>query len=290
MVMMIRILALVLALIFGATSAAISVPQAVKEPAGAAAKVQVDTGPAPVDRRALDLLKKMSDTLSSAGTVRFQARSMVPAKTPDGIWINLYGASRVIKQGPDKLFASTAGDFAPHDFYYDGKTITSYSPDKNLYAVRPAPPTIDEMIDAAYSQDGKSFPYADLLVSDPYSILTKGLVRAHYVGQSTLRPLAASGSVKTDHLVFSNKAVQWQIWIDVDDHLPRLVCATYLADASEPSYTVELGDWKLNEPAGAQTFAFKNVSKASQVEFRNPMRARRMNPDGPVAVTSAEGA
>jgi len=247
-----------------------------------------DASPAPVvDQRALDMLKKMSDTLSQAKTIRFQARSMTPIKTPVGAWVNLYGTSQVVMQGPDKLFASTGGDFAAHDFYFDGKTIAMYSPAKNLYSVRQAPATIDEMIEQAYKEDGKSFPYADLLVSEPYAVLTDGLVGALYVGQSVIRPLAGTSGVKADHLVFSNKEVEWQIWIDVGDHLPRLVVATYLDEINEPSYSVEFGDWKLNEPVSPETFVFNNASQAARVEFRNPFQGRRMAPPGSAAAETA---
>jgi hypothetical protein len=182
---------------------------------------------APVmDQRALNILKEMSDTLAKAKTLRFQARSMVPVKGPGGVWINLYGTSQVVMQSPDKLFAVTAGDFAPYDFYYDGKTITSYAPDKNLYAVKDAPATIDAMIAEDYRAEGGSFPYADILVSQPYDVMTKNIISALYVGQSTIKPLAGQGEVKTEHLVFVNKNVEWQIWIDTVDHLPRLVSAT----------------------------------------------------------------
>jgi len=252
--------------------------------AGAWAQGAPSEAKAPViDQRALDMLKKMSDTLSEAKTVSFQARSMVPVRTPDGVWINLYGTSRVVMQGPDKLFASTAGDFAPYDFYFDGKTITAFAPNKNLYAVKAAPATIDAMIEEAYQKEGRSFPYADILVSEPYTVLTKGVTRAYYVGQSTIRPLAGAGGVKTDHLVFSHEGVQWQIWIDTNDHLPRMVCATYLDSEGEPSYTVEFGDWKLNEPVGPKTFIFSNASQAAKVEFRNPFQGRRMVPAGTAA-------
>jgi hypothetical protein len=219
----------------------------------------------------------MSDTLSQAKTISFQARSMVPLRTPEGVWINLYGTSQVIVQGPDKLFASTSGDFAAHDFYFDGKAVTMYSPVKNLYSIKQAPATIDEMIEQAFKDDGKSFPYADILVSQPYDVLTDGLLGAIYVGQSVIRPLAGTGSVKTDHLVFSNKEVEWQIWIDVGDHLPRLVVATYLDEIGEPSYSVEFGDWKLNEPVNADTFAFKNTTNAAKVEFKKPEQFTRGN-------------
>ena len=247
---------------------------------------QADRAAAPaqvIDQRALDMLKKMSDTLSQAKTVSFQARSMVPVRTPDGVWINLYGTSRVVMQGPDKLFASTGGDFASYDFYFDGKTITAFAPNKNLYAAKAAPATIDAMIEEAYQKDGKSFPYADILVSEPYTVLTKGLTSAYYVGQSILKPLSGAGGVKTDHLVFSHEGVQWQIWIDVADHLPRMVCATYLDDEGEPSYTVEFGDWKLNETVSPETFIFNNASQAAKVEFRNPFQGRRMSPVGNAA-------
>ena len=228
-----------------------------------------------LDPRALDILKLMSDKLSQAKSLRFEARSMMPVKSPNGMWISLYGTSRVVKEGSDKLFTETRGDFFPYDFYFDGKTITAYSPTKNLYAEKAAPGTVDSVIEEAYREEGKSFPYADILVAQPYNVLAEGLVRAVYAGQSTFRPLSGAGSVKTDHLVFSNKGVEWQIWIDTGNRLPRMVCATYLDNEGEPSYTVEFGDWKIDEPVPPETFMFQNTSKAAKVEFRNPMQQGR---------------
>ena len=54
-------------------------PAQVKSPGGQAA--------ASLDPRALDMLKLMSDKLSQAKSVRFEARSMVPIKSPKGIRI-----------------------------------------------------------------------------------------------------------------------------------------------------------------------------------------------------------
>ena len=216
------------------------------------------------DQRALDILKRMSDTLSKAKTVSFRSKNMVPIEGPGGVWISLYDDARVVMQAPDKLFIETRGDSAPLDYYYNGKTITTYVPDNNLYADKAAPATIDEVIEAAYDEDGKSFPYADLLVSDPYAVLTENLLNAIYVGQSDI------GGVKTYHLVFSHKDVEWQIWIGVDNNLPVLLVATYLDEASEPSYTTEFREWKLNEPVDESTFVFQNTTKAQKVEYKNP--------------------
>ena len=235
-------------------------------PVPAAVNGEASKSTARIDPRALTTLKKMSETLTAAGTLSFKSKSMVPIKGPQGMWINLFESSSVVKQGTEKLYAETRGDFFPYDCYFHGKTITAYAPTTHVYAHNDAPGTIDELIDRAFREDGKTFPYADILVASPYEVLTQDLMSAVFVGQSTV------GGVKTDHLLFSNKGVSWQIWIGTTDHLPRLVNATYLSDPREPSYTVEFSDWKLNEPTLESTFVFNNASKAAKVDFRNPTK------------------
>lgn len=217
-----------------------------------------------VDQRALDILKRMSDTIEQANTMGFQARSMVPVKGPNGLWINLFGVSRVVVQGQNKLFAETRGDFSPYDFYFDGTAVTAYAPAKNVYAQKEAPGTVEELMDRAYREEGRTFPYADILTSNPYEKLTRGLTGAVFVGQSTI------AGVKTDHLAFSNEGVEWQIWVAEEDHLPRLVSARYFDDAREPDYTIEFFNWKLNEPVSDTDFVFQNASNAAKVDFRRP--------------------
>ncbi len=260
---------MVFTVITGTVWAAETAPAPARSPATAA-----------LDARALDTLKLMSEKLSQAKSLRFEARSMVPVKSPSGMWISLYGTSKVVKEGAEKLFVETRGDFFPYDFFFDGKTVTAFSPTKNFYAEKASTGTVDDVIEEAYREEGKSFPYADILVADPYKVLTEGLVRAVYVGQSTFRPLSGSGSVVTDHLIFSNQGVEWQIWIGTEDRLPRMVCATYSDREGEPSYTVELGDWKIDEVLAPETFVYKNTTEAAKVEFRNPMQQGRGVPSG----------
>lgn len=219
-----------------------------------------------IDQRALDVLKHMSDTIIQAKTMGFQSRSMVPIKGPNGLWINLFGVSRVVAQGQSKLFAETRGDFFPYDFYFDGTTVTAYAPTKNVYAQKEAPGTVEELTDRIYREEGRTFPYVDILASNPYEKLTRGLTKALFVGRSAI------AGVKTDHLAFSNEGVEWQIWVAEEDHLPRLVNARYFEDAGEPDYTIEFFNWKLNEPVSDADFVFQNTSAAAKVDFRKPDR------------------
>jgi len=237
-----------------------------------------------IDPRALDLLKKMSDTLDQSRTLSFKARSLVPRRGPGGIWISLLGSSRVIREGQSKLYDETRGDFFPYDFYYDGNKITAFAPGKNIYAEKDAPGTIDDLIERISREEGKVFPYADILISNPYKLLTTGLESALFVGQSTL------AGTKTNHLAFSNPGVDWQIWIGADDNLPRVVNATYLTHSKEPSYTVEFTDWKINEPVPPETFVFKNTSNAAKVEFKipNASPAKNAGQQGPQSLQTAK--
>lgn len=232
-----------------------------------------------IDQKALDTLKRMSDTVANAGSVSFEACSMVPVRAPGGLWVNLCGESNVTMKGREMLFAETRGDFAPYDFYYDGKKITAYAPDKNLYAEKEMPGTVDSVVSAAYREEGRSFPYADLLLAEPYSALTSGLTGAVYVGQSTV----GRERKKADHLVFSNDGVEWQIWIDAATYLPVMVSATYLDDPREPSYGVEFFNWKLGGPVDDGIFAFRNKTGAQKVEFRHPNYGGRRTAPGAVA-------
>ncbi|HPS21021.1 MAG TPA: DUF2092 domain-containing protein [Candidatus Omnitrophota bacterium] len=216
------------------------------------------------DKKALDILKKMSDTITQAKTVSFETRSMIPVKGPGDIWVDLHGASRVVMGGKDKLFVETRGDFSHYDLYVNGKTITAYAPEKNVYAVKEGPGTIDAMIENTYKNKERTFPFADILVSDPYAVLTKDVKKAVFVGYSDI------DGIRTEHLAFVCEGVEWQIWIGAEDHLPRLINATFAGTDMEPSQIVKISAWKIDGEVDAGSFDFKNTTGAVQVEFKKP--------------------
>lgn len=242
-----------------------------------------------VDARALDILKKMSDTLSKTRGMSFQARSMGPVKAPSGVWVNLFGNYSVKTQSPDKLFVKQSGDLTDIEFYYDGKSVTMFSPVKNLYSVKDAPGSVNDLIEEGYKAYGKSFPFSDFLVTDPYAVLTKDMTAAYYVGESTIVPLRAAEGIKTYHLAVSNKGVEWQIWIDQKSYLPLLVSATYPGPDSEPSYYLELGDWKTDEAVSPNAFVFDNKTKASKTDYRDPFVKARPGPKEAAGAKAAKG-
>ena len=97
----------------------------------------------------------------------------------------------------------------------------------DLVAVADAPPTIDQLIDEAWDKAAIYFPFSDIIASNPYAELSKTLKSAFYVGRSI-----AVGGVATDMVAVGGDDVAAEIWIGVDDHLPRLIRAVY---ANEPA-------------------------------------------------------
>jgi hypothetical protein len=217
-------------------------------------------------------LEEMSKALASARTMRFELRSFVPMKVSSGDWITLVGAGSVMREGKDKLFVETGGDLYPFRFYFDGETITAFAPGENVYAQKDARGTIDEMLDRAEKRGEVAFVFADLVSSDPYAAMTKGIKSAVVVGTSML------DGVETQHLAVHGKTIHWEIWIGTKDRLPRMVTLTDIGDARMPTQTVQLSDWALDESLPADAFRFEAPADATEVPFRNPgqpMAARR---------------
>ena len=215
------------------------------------------------DERALKLLKGMSDKLAGAKSLSFQFRGLVPTSAPTGQYVNLLASTRVVMQRPDKLFVQARGDLFPSDLYYNGKTVTAIGAGQKFYAQRDAAGGVIE----AFMKNGEPggdavAPFLDLLVADPYAQLTRGLSSALWVGQSSV------GGVKTDHLAFSAPGVDWEIWIGAQDKLPRLMVVSHRTGERQPTFTVELLDWKVNASVPASTFNAVIPKGAVRIEFK----------------------
>jgi hypothetical protein len=217
-----------------------------------------------LEPRAMELLKAMSERLASAKTLSFTAAAgfEFPSKLgPPIVYTTRYD---VALQRPDRFRVLMPGDGPASEFYYDGKSMIAYAPVENLAAVADAPPTIDAMLKRAYESASIYFPFTDLVLADPYSALAGGKL-AFYIG-----PSGTVGGVKTEMVAWANDDVFLQIWIGVDDKLPRRVRAMFSADPLMLRHDLELSDWQLNGPIAAEAFASAKVATAGRMVFATP--------------------
>ena len=262
---------LMLAPTAGAQTAAPAATAAAPAPAAKPAKPAAKKPAAPayklvLEPKAMDLLKATSARLAAARAMTFTATVgyEFPSKLgPPIVYTMRYD---VTMQRPDKLKILIPGDGPASEFYYDGKAMMAYAPAENLVAVADAPPTIDAALRAAYNTAAIFFPFTDLLVADPYVALTDGAILAFYIGRS-----GVVGGVKTDMVAWANKDVFLQIWIGVDDKLPRRIRAVYASDPLQLRNELELSNWQLDSALAPDAFSSQKALAAPRIAFANPV-------------------
>jgi hypothetical protein len=109
---------------------------------------------------------------------------------------------------PDLLRVNAEGDLIDKQFFFDGKTITLYDKDHNVYGVLEVPPNIESALAKASKNFGVRVALTDLASPDLWELLNKRIKTSLYVGQSKIR------GVLCHHLSFDGDKVQLQVWIE----------------------------------------------------------------------------
>ena len=221
-----------------------------------------------LEQRAMDLLKAMSAKLAAAKSMSFTATVSYPYPSklgPPFVYTSRYDVAML---RPNKLKVVMPGDGPASEFYYDGKTMMAYAPAENLVAVADAPSTIDAALDAAYQTALIYYPFEDLVAADPYAALTDGAILAFYIG-----PSGIVGGTKTDMVAWASSEVFFQIWIGVDDKLPRRFRAVYRRDPFALDNEMELSNWQLDVALAPDTFASQKAQSAKRIAFASPAGA-----------------
>jgi hypothetical protein len=237
--------------------------------------------PPAIQTKAVDLLKASSAALAAANALSFNAIELFenPSRQRQPLaYTNRYD---VLLQRPDKLRISLLADARPTNIWYDGKTVTAFRPEENLVAVQQAPPTIDAALAAAYTSSQTYFPFADVIVSNPYGDLAPLLKRAYYVGRSKV-----VGDTETDIVAFMANGVFEQMWIGVDDKLPRMIRAVFLDDPAQRRHELVFTNWKLNVDVAADAFTPSGTESAKHIPFAHPFQQRLVLPKQPGAAPS----
>jgi hypothetical protein len=218
-----------------------------------------------LEPKAIEVLKASSSRLAAARTLSFTAVASDDNKSRLGPALVYTTRSLVTLQRPDKLRVIQTGDGPPQEFYYNGKTMMAFMPADKLVAVADAPPTVDAMLEMAYHSHGTYFPFTDVLVADPYGDIAKGLELAFYVGQSKV-----VGGTTTDIVAYAGDGVFVQMWIGVQDKLPRMARAVFQKDPMGLRHQVEFSSWKLDGTVPAGAFASSRAAAAKRIPFAHP--------------------
>ncbi|HET7063796.1 MAG TPA: DUF2092 domain-containing protein [Rudaea sp.] len=163
----------------------------------------------------------------------------------------------------NKLRVDVSGDDRNRQFYYDGATLTMYSPDDEAYTQVKAPDTIGKLVDRLLGA-GIEMPMIDMLYQIYQGRLTEAVRGGVLVGDSNI------DGADCDHLAFRQGNVDWQLWVEQGDKpLPRKLLVTTRYEVGDPQYQVTMR-WNLKPKIDASTFAFKPPKGVNKIPFSDP--------------------
>ena len=215
--------------------------------------------------RADRLLKEMGAYIGSAEQFTFHADIIFDHVLPSGQKLQFAASEDVALERPGRLYVNWDGDLGARRLWYDGKLITLYDPATPFYASEAAPPELDGMLDKLIAKFDFSPPLVDFLYSDPYRSVRGNLQYGFDLGQNDVNGTSC-------HMLASEKAVDWQIWISDGTQLtPCKLVITYKTLPAQPQFTAVFTNWdfapRIAEPifepelsSGTQRIPFQTVS------------------------------
>lgn len=215
-----------------------------------------------IDPQADQVLRKMSDYLSSLQQFSVQTQNTLEDTLDSGNRVDYEVAAKVVIKRPDKLRAERSGDVVDQVFFYDGKSLTLYSPSDKVYATEPAPGTIEEMFDFTRESLGLIIPVADLVYRNAYPLLMQDVTLAVVIGKSVI------SGVTCEHLLFSRPGVDFQVWVaDSGPPLPYKYVITDTGTPTKLSISTVMSAWDTAPSVVDDRFSFVPPKEAKLIGF-----------------------
>jgi hypothetical protein len=226
----------------------------------ARAQAQVQTHK--IDTVAVTILDRMSAMIGDLGSCSVTIKSNYDIISRDLGLVKHSDEEQLFLHGPNKLLLRSEGDKGSRDFFFNGKTLSYYSMDKNQYGQIEAPVSLMEMIDTVNKLYGIDFPIADFFYPsfvDDILAESKELV---YLG------LTKVNGKECFHIAGMAKDKTFQFWISDDAFsLPVKVVIVYTGKEMDPQYEAVLSDWQINPNLPDALFEFSAPHKAKRIKL-----------------------
>jgi hypothetical protein len=238
----------------------VAAPLAAQEtapPAGTVAPVQL------ISPEAQAVLDRMTTFLKAQKTFSIDSQATRDEVVAFGYKIQDNEHATLTTELSTKLRVDVSGDDRNRQFYYDGGTLTMYSPDDEVYTQVKAPDTIGKLVDRLLGA-GIEMPMIDMLYQIYQGSLTEAVRGGVLVGDSNI-----DGS-ECDHLAFRQGNIDWQLWVEKGDKpLPRRLLVTTRYEVGDPQYQVTMR-WNLKPKVDASTFVFTPPKGVNKIPFSEP--------------------
>jgi len=239
----------ILTLGFLATSAAS--PLAMAQPAPANA----------VDPASIQALRDMGAYLQTLKRFRVSTELTGERVLADGQKLSHTATANMDVQRPNKLRALMHSARSERQIFYDGSTVTLFTPAQKYYSTVEFTGSLGDLINRLRERFGVEVPLSDVFLwGTPAAPLDK-IESAMNAGQDYV------GEELCDHYAFRQANADWQIWIATGSRpLPRKVVITNRTDEARPQ-SMSLIDWNLKPAFKDAVFKFTAPKGATKIDI-----------------------
>ena len=207
------------------------------------------------------ILRSMSTYLGGLSTFSVNADIDIEIIDLVGQKLQLSSSATIVIERPGNLYVRRQGALADAEFIFDGKVLTLYGKNHNVYAQIGSPGTIDDAIETMRGKIGLAAPGADLLYADPYPSLAYGVVSGAYLGTAYVN------GVECHYLTFREAKVDWQLWVQTGDApLPMKYVITTKWMTGAPQFSVRFRGWNTKPQIEAGRFRFSAPQGAKRLD------------------------
>jgi hypothetical protein len=222
----------------------------------------------------METLMNMARFLAQQQRFSVSVRSGYDAIQEDGERIEFGEKRRYLLQRPERLRV----DFERSDgeqgmVLFDGKEITAFKADDNVYATVEKPGTVDGALVYLVRDLQLTLPLARMFHTMLPQQLERLVQSVDYVETDVLF------DAPVDHLAVRTTEVDCQFWIAQGEQpVPLRVVLTYKDVPGEPRFWADFSDWNLAPEVSADRFVFTPPAGAEKVPFIIPARVGSQAP------------
>lgn len=204
-----------------------------------------------INRDADEILQAMSKFLAGTKAFSVSVDASIEVVTKEGQKLQMVNSASVLVERPSRFYLTRRGKFADTEAFFDGKKLSFYGKTLNAYIQRDVAGSIDDALTALERDIGIPMPAGDLLLANPYPVLSSGVVSSGYYGVEYV------AGVASHHLAFRKAGVDWQLWVKAEGNpLPTKYVITTKGVDGAPQFSVQFTNWNLKPAIAANRFSF----------------------------------
>jgi hypothetical protein len=215
------------------------------------------------DPEATAILRAMTDHLAGLKRFSVNGHGILEVVLTSGQKLQFDNDVTLIVERPSKLVATRRGEVTEQSLWFDGESLSLFSPAEGFYAAAQGPTTIDAALDFARDELDLIAPAGDLIYSDAYTSLVADMTAGFVVSKK-----AWIDGQSCSHLAFRKPGVDIQIWIANGERpLPLKYVLSTTDVPANPQFMLTLSDWNTSPRIDKKTFHFTPPAGARRIDF-----------------------